>query len=172
MSNQEPEKSGPAAAEKPGSKAGPADQQQEGRNQEGRRRIRSTPTILRANKTPGLAVTSNKNLRGNQRLSRALHPRWGWCRDTTGWRSAHLRPAPTIARYYLSGSTVVFEEPSGAGCMPGGLWPCGLSAGAPPDPVSIGPVQPCGCSWPLVSGVTVRPVLYSDWFGCLGSVVV
>ena len=29
--------------------------------------------------------------------------------------------------HYLSGATVVFEEPSGAGCIPGGDWPCGLS---------------------------------------------
>ena len=41
--------------------------------------------------------------------------------------------------HYLSGATVVFEEPSGAGCIPGGDWPCGLSGGAPPVPVSIGP---------------------------------
>ena len=57
---------------------------------------------------------------------------------------------------------MVFEEPSGAGCIPGGDWPCGLSGGAPPVPVSIGPVQPCGCFWPFVSGVWVRPVLYTD----------
>ncbi len=60
------------------------------------------------------------------------------------------------------GSTMVFEEPSGAGCMPGGDCPCGLSAGAPPLPVVIGPVRPCGCSCPLLSsGNTVRPVLCS-----------
>jgi hypothetical protein len=43
--------------------------------------------------------------------------------------------------------------------MPGGLWPCGLSGGAPPTPVSVGPVQPCGCFSPLTSGAE-RPVLY------------
>lgn len=63
---------------------------------------------------------------------------------------------------YFSGSTVVLEEPSGADCMPGGVWPCGLSAGAPPVPVWIGPVQPCGCFSPFVSGTTVRPVLQRD----------
>ena len=42
------------------------------------------------------------------------------------------------------GSTMVFDEPSGAACMPGGDCPWGLSAGAPPLPVVIGPVQPCG----------------------------
>jgi hypothetical protein len=31
----------------------------------------------------------------------------------------------------LSGSVVVFEEPSGADCIPGGVCPCGLEAGAP-----------------------------------------
>lgn len=53
---------------------------------------------------------------------------------------------------YLAGAVVVLDDPSGAACMPGGLWPWGLSAGAPPDPVLIGPVQPCGCSWPFSSG--------------------
>src|ERR1700731_1323060 len=42
-------------------------------------------------------------------------------------------------------STIVLEDPSGAACMPGGDWPCGLSAGAPPVVVSRGPVEPCGC---------------------------
>ena len=35
---------------------------------------------------------------------------------------------------YFPGSTVVLEEPCGAGYMPGGVWPCGLVAGAPPLP--------------------------------------
>src|SRR6478736_2914435 len=68
-------------------------------------------------------------------------------------------------KYYLSvlsGAVVVFDEPSGAACMPGGLCPCGLAAGEPPLPVSIGPVQPCGCFCPIVSGVCVRPVLWPD----------
>ena len=63
---------------------------------------------------------------------------------------------------YFPGSTVVLEEPSGAGYMPGGVWPCGLVAGAPPLPVVIGPVQSCGCFSPFTSGTTVRPVLHSD----------
>src|SRR5664279_522263 len=50
------------------------------------------------------------------------------------------------ACYFLSGSTIVFDEPSGAACMPGAVSPCGLEAGAPPDLVLIGPVQPCGCN--------------------------
>src|ERR1700760_1325937 len=53
---------------------------------------------------------------------------------------------------------VVLDEPSGAACIPGGLCPCGLSAGAPPVVVSIGPVQPCGCFCPFASG-EVRPLL-------------
>ncbi len=41
---------------------------------------------------------------------------------------------------------VVLSEPFGAACMPGGVSPCGLAAGAPPlDLVFIGPVCPCGC---------------------------
>ena len=59
---------------------------------------------------------------------------------------------------YFCGSTTVFVDPSGAACMPGGLCPCGLSGGAPPDLVSSGPVQPCGCNWPFSSGGE-RPVV-------------
>jgi hypothetical protein len=57
-----------------------------------------------------------------------------------------------------SGDFVDLEEPSGAACMFGGLWPCGLDAGAPPLPVSSGPVHPWGCSAPLVEGEVVVPV--------------
>ena len=47
-------------------------------------------------------------------------------------------PDPSV-RTFLS-------EPFGAACIPGGVSPCGLEAGAPPvDLVSIGPVFPCGC---------------------------
>jgi hypothetical protein len=51
------------------------------------------------------------------------------------------------------------EEPSGAACMFGGLWPCGLDAGAPPLPVSSGPVHPCGCFTPFVEGDVFAPEL-------------
>jgi len=58
---------------------------------------------------------------------------------------------------------MVFDEPSGAACMPGGVWPCGLSAGAPPVLVFRGPVGPCGCFSPLFSGgETVVPVLCGE----------
>jgi hypothetical protein len=66
------------------------------------------------------------------------------------WRKG--RRLPLADRIYLSGATIVLLDPSGAACMPGGLWPWGLSAGAPPDCVLIGPVQPCGCNWPFCSG--------------------
>lgn len=49
-------------------------------------------------------------------------------------------------RGYLGGATVVLVDPSGAGCIPGALCPWGLSGGAPPEPVLVGPVQPCGCN--------------------------
>jgi hypothetical protein len=62
---------------------------------------------------------------------------------------------------------MVLDEPPGAGCISGGVPPCGLEAGAPPDPVEFGPVHPCGCSWPLLSGSTVRPVLYVESLGLL-----
>jgi hypothetical protein len=67
------------------------------------------------------------------------------------------------------GSTMVLDAPPGAGCMVGGVPPCGLPAGAPPVPVVSGPVQPCGCSWPLLLGNTVRPVLYGESPGLLSS---
>jgi hypothetical protein len=51
------------------------------------------------------------------------------------------------------------DAPPGAGCMGGGVPPYGLSAGAFSEPVESGPVHPWGCSWPLLSGSTVRPVL-------------
>lgn len=67
---------------------------------------------------------------------------------------------------YRFGSTTVFDEPPGAASVPDGVSPCGLSAGAPPEPVaSIWPVRPCGCIWPLVSGETVRPVLCGESVG-------
>jgi|GraSoiStandDraft_36_1057302.scaffolds.fasta_scaffold483268_1 hypothetical protein len=52
--------------------------------------------------------------------------------------------------------------PPGAGCMSGGVPPCGLVGGAPPVPVESGPVQPCGWGWPWLSGNTVRPVLQGE----------
>lgn len=79
-----------------------------------------------------------------------------------GAASPWPRSAPLSSRYF-SGSTVVLEEPSGADCMPGGVWPIGLWCGGPSAvPVVIGPVQPCGCFTPFVSGTTVRPVLQWD----------
>jgi len=59
---------------------------------------------------------------------------------------------------YFLGATTVFVDTPGATHIPDGLWPCGLSAGAPPDCVSIDPAQPCGCNWPSSSG-EVLPVL-------------
>jgi hypothetical protein len=70
---------------------------------------------------------------------------------------------------HLGASIIVLLEPSGAACMPGGVCPCGLSAGAPPVPVSRGPVGPCGCVTPFMSGgSTVRPVLCGESPGCCG----
>jgi hypothetical protein len=46
------------------------------------------------------------------------------------------------------------DAPPGTGCMGGGVPRCGLSAGAPSEPVESGPVHPWGCSWPLLSGST------------------
>src|SRR5215831_9490956 len=78
--------------------------------------------------------------------------------------------APRVAHYLLFGPTIVLSAPSGAACIPGGDWPCGLDAGAPPVPVSRGPVGPCGCTTPCVSGGrTVRPVLCEGSPGCFGA---
>lgn len=71
------------------------------------------------------------------------------------------------SRNPLGASTIVLFEPSGAACIPGGVCPCGLEAGAPPVPVSTGPVGPCGCVTPFMSGgSTVRPVLCGESPGC------
>jgi len=66
---------------------------------------------------------------------------------------------------YLGGATTVLVDPSGAGCMPGGLCPCGLSAGAPADYVSSGPVQHCAFGWPLSSGGERPVVVLISLFG-------
>src|SRR4029450_12674001 len=90
------------------------------------------------------------------------------CLVMLGWSSSSLQQStfgimgPGLRRddegsYFLSGPEIVFDEPSGAACMLGGVCPCGLSAGAPPVPVVIGPVGPCGCTWPL-SFNSVLPV--------------
>ena len=76
----------------------------------------------------------------------------------------------TVLYFFAGASTMVFDEPSGAACIPGGVWPCGLSARAPPDFVSSGPVFPCGCAGPCFSGMIVRPVEYCE--SLLGSAAV
>jgi hypothetical protein len=45
---------------------------------------------------------------------------------------ANVTALPAADYLFLSGSIVVFDEPSGADCIPGGVCPCGLEAGAPP----------------------------------------
>jgi hypothetical protein len=58
---------------------------------------------------------------------------------------------------------IVLSEPFGADCIPGGVSPWGLDAGAPPDLVLSGPVFPCGCvTFPLGS-VFVDGSLGFDW---------
>jgi hypothetical protein len=58
---------------------------------------------------------------------------------------------------------IVLSEPSGADCIPGGVSPWGLDAGAPPDLVLSGPVFPCGyVTFPLGS-VFVEGSLGFDW---------
>jgi hypothetical protein len=52
-------------------------------------------------------------------------------------RISHLKPRHWLG-YFFSGSTTVFDEPSGADCMPGGVSPCGVEAGAPLVVVVIG----------------------------------
>ena len=70
--------------------------------------------------------------------------------DHCSWKLVADRPARSRHQRVAAGavSTTVLEDPSGAACMPGGVWPCGLSAGAPPEPVSKGPVRPWGCICP------------------------
>lgn len=70
-------------------------------------------------------------------------------------RSADCRPSRAShcgVLDFSSGRESTFSpEPCGADCIPEGVSPCGLAAGAPPDLVLIGPVGPCGDAWPRVS---------------------
>ena len=78
--------------------------------------------------------------------------------------AARPETAGVSSREIYLGSTIVFDDPSGAACILGGVCPCGLSAGAPPDPVSFGEGRPSGdCFSPsIVGGRTVRPVLSGE----------
>ncbi|HEX3340905.1 MAG TPA: hypothetical protein VHT68_17245 [Pseudolabrys sp.] len=59
-------------------------------------------------------------------------------------RHSFAVPAGTFSLF--GSARIVLSEPFGADCIPGGVSPWGLDAGAPPpDPVLIGPVFPCGC---------------------------
>jgi hypothetical protein len=65
-----------------------------------------------------------------------------WCRQVQ--RHSFAVPAGTSSLF--GSARIVLSEPFGADCIPGGVSPWGLDAGAPPpDPVLIGPVFPCGC---------------------------
>jgi hypothetical protein len=52
---------------------------------------------------------------------------------------------------------MVLDAPPGAGCMSGGVPPCGLVAGAPPVPVESGPVQPTLFKRIEPPGIEARP---------------
>ena len=53
---------------------------------------------------------------------------------------------PAGAPSLFGSARIVLSEPFGADCIPGGVSPWGLDAGAPPpEPVLMGPVFPCGC---------------------------
>jgi hypothetical protein len=47
-------------------------------------------------------------------------------------------------RFFYRGPGAWDDEPFGAACMPAGVSPSGLDAGAPPDVVAVGPVLPWG----------------------------
>jgi hypothetical protein len=64
-----------------------------------------------------------------------------------------------------------FDAPPDVGCMGGDVPPCGLSAGAPPEPVSSGPIHPFRLQLALVVGPHVRPVLLGESPGFLSSFV-
>lgn len=58
----------------------------------------------------------------------------------------HSFAVPAGTSSLFGSARIVLSEPFGADCIPGGVSPWGLDAGAPPpDPVLIGPVFPCGC---------------------------
>lgn len=65
---------------------------------------------------------------------------------------------------------IVLSEPLGADCIPGGVSPWGLDAGAPPsDFVSIGPVFPWGCVTFLLESVFVDGSLGFDCENAAGT---
>src|SRR3982074_2370849 len=89
--------------------------------------------------------------------------------EETGSRDLNEAQPPYLSSGAGEGSTIDLDAPPGAGCMSGGVPPCGLDAGAPPVPVVSGPVHPWGWSWPLLSGNTARPVLCGESPGFLSS---
>jgi hypothetical protein len=112
----------------------------------------------------GLLTTTPNAVVARRRKGRQSRVKFATNRTLRRARLAKFTSLGTELLAYFSGSTTVLVDPSGAACIPGGLWPCGLSAGAPPEDVLIGPVQPCGCNWPLSSG-GVRPVLeFKEFF--------
>src|SRR6478672_11600946 len=60
---------------------------------------------------------------------------------------------------------IVLSEPFGADCIPGGVSPWGLDAGAPPtDLVLSGPGFPCGCVTPQPLDVHWGNTSLRIWF--------
>jgi hypothetical protein len=71
-------------------------------------------------------------------------------------RLAHPTGA-VVADHFPFGASAA---PGEVACMLGGVSPCGLSGGAPPEPVLTGPVCPCGegCCFPRAWGSEAAPV--------------
>jgi hypothetical protein len=115
---------------------------------------------------PAGVFLTNGDIATTHQLSRRAPPLYSCFGSNPS--SRHFRRSGMTAGYtmrYLGGSTTALVDPSGAGCMPGGLSPCGLSAGAPPDFVSDGRDEPCGCNRPLSSGGERPVVVLTSLFG-------
>jgi hypothetical protein len=71
---------------------------------------------------------------------------------------------------YLLGGTVVVSEPRGIACIPGGVSPWGLAAGAPPLDVSSPPVGPWGEGW-FCAAVGARSGIEFDVVVAVGATI-
>src|SRR5665647_902242 len=63
--------------------------------------------------------------------------------ETTFWRGRYV--GSRALRAFYRPVVPCDDGPFGVACMPAGVSPCGLDAGAPPDVVLMGPVGPWGC---------------------------
>src|SRR6478609_7642977 len=85
-------------------------------------------------------------------------------RTTCSDSKRHSFGVPSRTSVPVPSVRIVLSEPFGADCIPGGVSPWGLDAGAPPtDLVLSGPGFPCGCVTVPLELVLVDGSLGFDW---------